>query len=171
MRRPELEANRFTKLVLERIVDHASETMVELGFQLIEGFPAGVTGFAFYVDGGESQTLKPGERGVIQFGADGEHDQARAVGDGFGQDHPWREFFDHDAFHVTGLCWNERCQGPDTVVPYRSIPAESKMSGGTRRLRADRRHTTLCRRLDRMGDIPQNHAGHQGLSFDERNDR
>ena len=104
---PELQPDRFTELELQWIVDHASKPMVEFGFQLSEGLPAGVAGFAFHVDGGQAQTLEPAEGGFIQLRADGQHDQACAVGDGLGQDHARREFFDHDAFHASGLCGDD----------------------------------------------------------------
>lgn len=97
---PKLRTDRFTNLVLDGIVDHAAEAMVEFGFQFGEGFAARVAGIALDIDGRESQALETGKRCLVQFSAEREYHQPGVVCDGFGEDHSRSEFFDHDAFHA-----------------------------------------------------------------------
>lgn len=100
MCRPKLRTDRFTNLVLNGIVDHAAEAVVEFGFQFGKGFAARVAGVTLDIDGREAETLETGKRRLVQFSAEREDHQSRAVRDGFGEDHSRSEFFDHDALHA-----------------------------------------------------------------------
>jgi hypothetical protein len=78
-----VETNGFKELLLDRIVTHKAEAMIEFRFQFGEGFSPGFAGFSLDKYGGQLKALKSGESRFIQLGSHGKHHQPGRVGDGF----------------------------------------------------------------------------------------